>query len=1076
MRQDFVSLHTHSTYSYGDGYGQPEDFVERAMELGMPALCLSEHGNVSSHVKLEIACEGTGIKPLYGCELYTRNEKSKHKYHMGVIAMDDAGYKNLLRLVTASWRNFYFFPTTTSAMVDKYGEGNIFLSGCLGSAMACKSMGGKDVPEHDALGIESALRVAASMKERLGDRYYLELQAFPEISKTHDYNQMLVEVGKRLKIGIVGTLDAHYPRIEKQRMHSIVHAIARGGQGNKTVDQIEREWDYSVPMTLFSRQEVGKRLLATGIDRLSVIQALDTSVEIADRCNVVLPKGKSVKYPLPPEYVSADDMLWDKLRQGWRYRKFRSTDDDALERLQREMKLIIDKGYVDYFLMMHDAISWAKDNGIVVGPGRGSAAASLVCYLLRITEVNPMQFKQMYFERFLDPNRFDAPDIDLDFDDERRDEVRRYFIRKFGREYVGNIGTYTTWKGKMAIDDIARVTRVPFVESTRLKEFIIDRSSGDSRAGKTLIDSVTQFPLAAEIIDRNPTLKSAFELEGMLKGMGVHAAGLVVAAEPLTETVALYTRELSGGRKVSVLSVDKHDIKYLGMLKLDMLGLSTLGMIKHCLRMTGMSLPDLYALRLDDERIIHAFRRGDVKGIFQYEGRTTRMVNAQLKPDTFQELVDVNALSRPGPFHSGSTLDYINQKWGKWNRDDVRNRWTFNETVERICGYTKFQIIYQEQLLAICREIGGFSWADTAKVRHIIAWKYGDAAFNAYKQQFIDGAALNGMNAVEAETIFNHMTTAGNYAFNLAHSVSYSMLGYWSMYFKQNYPDVFYAASLRKIAPDKWPSLMRDAMDPKYFPMRGVGTPVTIGNVDVSLSDITWGRDETGHRLVPGFSQIPGIGAKLAAQIVAERQIAWQDGEEWDMSDVAEVKGIGPKKLEVIKQWTDAKDPFGVNGLATKLDEVRRMLHNGELIDPYGVMLPTTTHKSEELPFDLGVQFMDASGNATWGQDRGMPVVWIGRVHGRNLRDLFEEHRTREGVDLDPASIRDPEKKHSMMLYAYDDTDEVNIRINRWKFPYVRDLLMKIRLDYDLLIVRGYKNRSFGRKIEVDDMWVIDPE
>ncbi len=1092
MRTDFVSLHTHSTYSYGDGYGQPEDYVERAMELGMPALALTEHGNVSSHVKLEIACEGTGIKPMYGCELYTRNEASKHKYHLGVIAMNDSGYKNLLRLVSASWSNFYYFPTTTSTMVDKYGDGLIFLSGCLGSAMACKSMGGKDIPEHDALGIEAAMRVAKSMHNRLGDRYYLELQAFPELEKTHRYNQMLVEVGRRLGIECVVTLDAHYPRIDKQKMHSIVHAIARGGwsagKQSKTVDQIESEWDYGVPMTLFGRQEVGKRLLATGIDKADVVRALDNTVAIAERCTVLLPKGKPVKYPLPSGYLKPEDLLWDKLREGWKYRRFKRDDAEAVERLHREMNLIVDKGFADYFLMMNDVISWAKDEGIVVGPGRGSAAASLVCYLLRITEVNPMRFKQMYFERFLDPNRYDAPDIDLDFDDERRDEIRRYLVRKFGREYVGNIGTYTTWKGKNAIDDIARVTRVPLVESSRLKEFIIDRSSGDSRAGKTLIDSVTQFPLAGEIIERNPSLKDAFELEGMLKGMGVHAAGIVVAAEPLTETVALYSRELSaqsaGGqkRKVSVLSVDKHDIKYLGMLKLDMLGLSTLGMIKHCLKMTGMSLDELYKIDLDDERVIDGFRRGDVRGIFQYEGRTTRMVNSQLKPDTFQELVDVNALSRPGPFHSGSTLDYINQKWGKWDRHDDRNAWTYHEAVERICGYTKFQIIYQEQLLAICREIGGFSWADTAKVRHIIAWKYGDAAFNAYKGQFVEGAVSNGIDPVLAETIFNRMTTAGNYAFNLAHSVSYSMLGFWSMWFKQYHPDVFYAASLRKTASDKWAALMRDAMDPKYFPsrgkngMRGEGKPVTIGNVDLDLSDITWGRDETGHRLIPGFTQIPGIGVKLAQQICAERAIAWQDGEEWNLSDIGEVKGIGPKKLELITDWTTAIDPFNVNRLHGKLDEVRGLLRNGQLIDAYGTMLPAATHRAEELPFDLGVQFVDSKGNATWGQDRGMPVVWIGRVHGRNLRDLFEEYRTREGQDLDPSSIRDPDKKHSMMLYAYDDTDEVNVRINRFKFESFKDLLMKVRLDYDLLIVKGYKNRSFGRKIEVDDMWVVDPE
>lgn len=1071
--QAFVSLHTHSTYSYGDGYGQPSDYVERAMELGHPAICLTEHGNVSSHVKLEIACNVTGIKPMYGCELYTRNIKSQHKYHAGAIAMDDGGYRNLLRLVSASWNNFHYFPTTTSKMLEKYGDGLIVLSGCLGSAIACRALGGKDVPDSAAGGIDAAMRVARIMKERLGDRYYLELQAFPELPKAAKLNQMLVEVSARLGISCVTTLDAHYPRIEKQKMHAIVHAIARGG--GRTVDQLENDWDYSVPMTLFGRQDVGRRLLATGIAKPDVVAALDKTIEIAERCTVTLPKGKSVKYPLPAGCNSAVELLWEKLREGWRYRKF-GNNANTLARLKHEMELIVDKNFVDFFLMMNDVISWAKDSNIIVGPGRGSAAASLVCYLLRITEVNPMQFPQMYFERFLDPNRFDAPDIDLDFDDGRRDEIRQYLVRKFGKEYVGNIGTYTTWKGKNAIDDIARVTRVPKFESARLKEFIIERSSGDSRFGKTLIDSVSQFPLAAEIIARNPSLSDAFELEGMLKGMGVHAAGLVVSNQPLTDTVALYTREMPGNkqRKLSVLSVDKKDIKYLDMLKLDMLGLSTLGMIAICLDMSGVKLDTLYSLPLDDARVIDAFKRGDVRGIFQYEGRTTRMVNSQLKPDNFQELVDVNALSRPGPFHSGATLDYINTKWGQWDRTDPRNEWTFNEYVVRLCEYTKFQIIYQEQLLAICREIGGFSWADTAKIRHIISWKYGDAAFNAYKSTFVAGAKTKGIDAEMAGAIWNKMTTAGNYAFNLAHSVSYSMLGYWAMYFKQYYPDIFYAASLRKTAPDKWAPLMRDAMDPKYFPLRGEGNPVIVGNVDVDISDVTWGR--VNGRLVPGFSQIPGIGPKLAAQICGERTIAWGDGDKWDIDEVGLVRGVGPKKLEVIRHWTESSDPFNVNRLASKLDEIRTLLRNGQLIDQDGVMLPTPTHRSEDLPFDIGVQFYDSAGNATWQNDGGLPVVWIGRVNGRNLRDMFEEYRTREGTPLDPSTIKAPELAKSMVMYAYDETDEINVRVNRWKFEGFKDMMMNVRLNHDIIVVNGYKNRSFGRKIEVYNMWVIDPE
>ncbi|HEX4502148.1 MAG TPA: DNA polymerase III subunit alpha [Scandinavium sp.] len=1090
----FVSLHTHSTYSYGDAYGQPSDYVQRAIELGYPALALTEHGNVSSHVKLEMAAkaakaEGFDFKPMYGCELYTRDTPSQHKYHLGVLAMDDIGYRNLLRLVTKSWQAFYYFPTTTSANLMQNGEGLIVLSGCMGSAMACKSIGGKDVETGG--GIDTALKIASMMREKFGDRYYLEVQAFPELPKTLVLNQMLYEVSQRLNIPLVVTLDAHYPLESNKKMHSLIHAISRGGKSTKkTVDQQESEWDYNVPMTLLDRQTIGARLLATGIPKSAVVAALDTTLEIADRCNVILPKTDLVKYPLPEGYTDANAVLWDWLRDGWRYRDMDHniakgmTRDDYVARLNLEVPQIIEKGFVDYFLLISDVVRWAKSKGIVVGSGRGSSPASMVCYLLRITEVDPLAFPQMYFERFIDPNRTDYPDIDLDFDDERRDELRRYFQDKFGRDYVGNIGTYTSWKGRNSIDDVARVTKVPFAETERLKEFIIERSSGDSRYTKTLEDTIEQFPLAKAIWDRNPSLSSALSLEGMLKGFGVHAAGLVVSDKPLSDTVALYTRELPSRipngpkRKLSVLSVDKKDAEYLGMMKIDMLGLSTLGMIKHCMRMTGMSVDDLYRIPLDDERLIAAFRRGDVKGIFQFSGRTTRMVTSQLMPDNFQELVDINALSRPGPFHSGTTLDYINAKHGKWNRDDARNHWTFNKDIERICGYTKYQIIYQEQLLAICREIGNFSWFVSSQVRKIVSLKYGEAAFNAKRDPFIEGAMSNGLSEKEADIIFRRMVTAGQYAFVLAHSITYTQLGYWAMYFKIYHPSAFYAASLRKTGKEKWQDLMRDAIDPKYAKLRGVGRPVNVLGADLDLSDITWSVSADGKDVIPGFLQIPGIGAGMSSLIVADRSLAWERGQEWGLADVEALPGIGPKKLATVKEWTVDKhdDAFGIATLHNKLNETRSMLNAGTLVDGSGVMLPATSHKSEDLPFDLGVQFYDAQGNMTWRREDQLSVVWIGRVHGRNLRDMFEEYRSREGIDLDPTTIKEPNKKHSMVLYAYDDTDEINIRINRWRFPKLRDLLMRIRLDYDLILVSGYKNRSFGRKIEVNDMWVIDPE
>jgi DNA polymerase III subunit alpha len=1091
-RTGFVSLHTHSTYSYGDGHGQPSDFVKQASLLGHPAIALTEHGNVSSHVKLEQACakldpEMNPVRPIFGCELYTRDTKEQFKFHLTSLAMDANGYHGLLDTVSDSWRNFYFSPTTTTDMLRAHGSGLIILSGCTGSMIACHSLGRKGI---EGQGLSGALRVAAEYKEIFGDRYYLELQAFPELDDVKQLNVWLLEVSKRLDIPVVATLDAHYPRPEQIKMHALIHAIARGGAaGKKTVDQQEASWDYNVPLTLFARQEVGQRLWGAGIqDRARVTQALDATLEIAERCDVTLPKNERVRYTLPQGVSSAVELMWQWLREGWTYRDMdhnlapSTTREDYAQRLKHEVELMNEKDFVDYFLILSDAVRWAKSNGILVGPSRGSSGASLVCYLLRITEIDPLRHPHMYFERFIDPNRLDLPDVDLDFDDTLRDRVRRYLANKYGRDCVGNIGTFTRYRGKNSVDDIARVTRIPLADTARLKEFIIERSSADSRFELTLLDTVNQFPQAKEIWDKYPELENALELEGMLKGFGVHAAGLVVSNEPLTSTCAIYTRDVPSKipgrppRTLSVLSADKKDAEHLGILKIDFLGLTTLGMLASCLKMIGMSIDELYRLPLDDERVIDGFRRGDVRGIFQFEGRTTRMVTSQLLPDNFQELVDVNALSRPGPFHSGATLDYINTKHGKWNRDDPKNAWTFNEVIDRLCGFTKYQMLYQEQMLAICREIGAFSWIHISEIRRIISLKYGEAAFNAKRDMFVDGAIANGLDHDTALTIFKKMITSGQYAFVLAHSVAYATIAYWSMYMKLYHPAEFYTAELQKTPKDKWPPLMRDMLDVKYVQSRGEASdanwdPVRIGGLNIMRSGLTWSKSPNSNIIHPGFTQIPGIGVKLALEVIADREVAKDRSESWGWPDLGAVRGVGPKKMSMIQQWVNDQDPFGVETFHDQLEIVRGMLRRGELGDGFN-MLPAPTHKAEELPYDLGVTF-DGS---QWDDANKMRVVWLGRVHDRNLRDMFEEHRSREGADLDPTSVKEPGLKHSMVLYAYDDSDEINVRVNRWKFQRLKDLLMRVRLDHDLILVQGFKNRSFGRKIEVENMWLIDPD
>jgi DNA polymerase-3 subunit alpha len=332
---------------------------------------------------------------------------------------------------------------------------------------------------------------------------------------------------------------------------------------------------------------------------------------------------------------------------------------EYIKRAEAELDVIISKGFVDYFLVTSDLVRWAKDHQIPVGPARGSAAASVVCYLLRITEVDPIQHTHMLFERFIDPTREEAPDIDLDFDDERRYEVFEYAARKYGSENVGNIANFTRYRGRNSLDDVARAYGIPSWEVDTIKNLIIERSGGDSRLNDSLEDTFAAFPAAQAVLDKFPKLGNSIRLEGNYRSMGVHAAGLVISNQPINNYSATYTRQVAG-RTASVVAYDKKDAAYLGMLKQDILGLSTMGMIRHALEIIDMDLEDLYRIPLTDQRTIEAFQKNDVIGIFQFEGRATRLVCRDVVPDTFQELADINALSRPGPLFSGMALNYIN--------------------------------------------------------------------------------------------------------------------------------------------------------------------------------------------------------------------------------------------------------------------------------------------------------------------------------------------------------------------------------------------------------------------------------
>ena len=750
---------------------------------------------------------------------------------------------------------------------------------------------------------------------------------------------------------------------------------------------------------------------------------------------------------LPPSTPEEIELLRTWLNFGWEFRIRKTMNrnmirnpQDYIDRVEHELNLIISKGFVSYFLVTSDLVRHAKDNKIPVGPARGSAAASLLCYLLRITEVDPIPFPNMLFERFIDPTRMELPDIDLDFSDERRHEVFEYAASRYGATNVGHIANFTRYRGKNSINDVARVYKIPKWECDVVNSLIIERSGGDSRANDSLQDTFDTFPKAKEVLERNPDLSKAVLLEGNYRGMGVHAAGLVISNRPITDFCAVYSRE-SAGRKAEVIAYDKKDSAYLGFLKQDILGLSTMGMIGHALDMIGMDLEELYRVPMTDRPTMEAFRKNDVVGIFQFEGRATRLVCRDVVPDNFNHLADINALSRPGPLFSGMAAQYIDIKHGRARAE------SYHPIVDEYTQNTYGQIIYQEQVLRIIKELGGFPMTKVHAIRQIISQKLGEAQFESMYGEFERNACANhGCTPEQARRIWRFMATSATYSFNIAHCISYSMLAFWQMWLKVHHPTAFYAAQLRK-TPDeaKRTKLLKDA----------VRHGIRINPPSVQNSGLTWAP--AGDKIVcAGFLEIPGVGGKTA-ELITDYLAGRDTPAEW--ADLINVKGIGPKTIERITDFVNDSDPFGLNKIRRIMARLRRLVATAFDSD-----IEQPTHTSDTLPRDDGVYY---------------DIVWMGIPQHIEYKDLVEDERARSGREVSEilATTKDPHLLKSCVVKCIDDgDDEVYVRFNRWRFPEFKERLEDLRVGKDALIVKGFKRGGFGVSIQAQKIWAIELE
>lgn len=753
------------------------------------------------------------------------------------------------------------------------------------------------------------------------------------------------------------------------------------------------------------------------------------------------------------------------VEQGWRYRRRENLYmqwhlGEYRARVKREVGVIFEKDFVDYFLIVSDLVRWAKDNGIAVGPGRGSSVGSLVCYLLRITEVDSMQFPVL-FERFLDESRTDPPDIDIDFEDTRRDDVFRYAATKYGVDQVANIGTVTRYKGRNSLDDVGRVYHIPHWKLDMVKGKLLDRAEGHPRFMNSLEDTYNSFEDISELVDKTPQLKYAAQLEGNVRNFGVHAAGIVISSVPINDICATYEKRI-GERQGAAIAFDKYDASYLGLLKIDFLSLSTLGMLAEICRMIGKPWIDLYRIPLTDKGTLQAFADGDVLGVFQFEGMTTRRILKQVVPTTFMHLSDVNALARPG----AQDREYIKNKQldiGGAPIQIIKGVWA-NPIVSGHLSWTYGVVVYEEQILLILRDLGGFEPKELNRIRKVIHDKLGGTAFNEYYERFVEGAARQQVSEEDAKEIWEGLVSASGYAFNIAHSVSYTHIGYWSMWLKIHYRPQFYAAALLKC---------EDVTDPKERDSRRAkliqeaerhGIKVIPPNLGVSQAN--WSA--VGTNIVAGLSCIPTLGPKRVESIIKWRndirksmsrlpskvpiyEVDWSRS--WDR--LVEISGIGPGTVTAIKKFLSSDDVFNVGYTQRILNAARKELNEGKLLE-----LTRPTHISVDIPLD------------------GQLVTFMGIVKSRKYYDAAEQLSKREiGMTYQEAYERlsDPHLLKYAALYCEDEYGEqVRVAISRWRYPQYAQAIGSIKLGSDVVVAEGHSSDFQGISVQVKRMWVLE--
>ena len=859
---DFVHLHNHTHHSLLDGLTKVGELVDRVKELGMQSVAMTDHGTLSGAIEFYKACTGQGIQPIIGMEAYvaarSRTDrdpsKDKARYHLIIIAMNNQGYQNLMMLSTlANLEGMYYKPRIDHELLEKYNEGLIILSGCASSEVS-EAIRADDV--------DKAKEIAKWYKSVFGDRYYFEVQDSTWDVQTK-INSQLFKFSEELDIPCVLTSDAHYVEPSDTEAHEILLCVGTGSflsdEGRMSLS------DFHLHVT--DPMEIMERWADTHPEVIT-----NTKV-IADRCNVSLEFGKILipRFPVPEgetEQSYLHTLVWRGL--SWRYGTATETEaqtlslEDAMklvpenvaERATYELDVIEKMGFNGYFLIIWDFIKWGKDRGIIFGPGRGSAAGSIIAYSLRITELDPLKY-DLLFERFLNPDRISMPDVDIDIQDSRRDEVIQYCVEKYGKERVANIVTFGKMAARAAIRDVARVLQVPYAESDRLAKLIPPPVQGRHIP---LRASVENDPDLKKEYDNNPTAKRvidyAIRLEGTIRSHGVHAAGVVIAPDDIVKFAPL---EMAQKGVVST-QYPMGPIEDLGLLKMDFLGLSNLTIINNAIRIVRKVYKteiDLTSLPLDDQKTFELLQRGDTTGVFQLESAGMKRYLRDLQPTEFDDIVAMCALYRPGPLGAGLTDSFVKRKNGQ-------EKVTYeHELTRNALESTYGVIVYQEQVMQMSKEMSGFTGGEADTLRKGIGKKIPEVMKKMGKQ-FIEGAVENGVPRPVVEKIWKDILGFADYAFNKSHSACYGLIAYWTAYLKAHYPDAYMAALMTSDQDDM------DRLAIEIAECRHMG--ITVLPPDVNQSYVEFAIVPEKNQIRFGMAAVKGVGVSAVEEILRARE------------------------------------------------------------------------------------------------------------------------------------------------------------------------------------------------------------